>query len=86
MVGFQPGHSHWESSQETRSLIAAVAEGCRKPGIVEFVIQRLIAAFFILLIVECDHVDDSLWVFLLLLLCDAVCFECFLPFPGKALR
>ena len=63
-------------------LLCAVVE----PGIVEFMIERLVAALFVLLVVECDHVNDGLRVFLLLLLCDAVGFERLLPFSGKALK
>lgn len=41
-------------------------------GIVEFVVRPVIAAFLVVLIPECDDVDDGLRVLLLLLLRDAV--------------
>lgn len=59
-------------------LLRAVVE----PGVVKLMIKRFVASLFILLIVKCDNINNSLRIFLLFLLSDAVGFQRSLPFFG----
>lgn len=77
----QRSRRHIASGTELLLLLRTVIE----PGVVELVIQRLITALLILFVVECDHVNDSLWVFLLLLLGNTICLERFLPLLRETL-
>jgi hypothetical protein len=52
---------------------------------VEFVIEIIIAARVRVLLVECNDVNDCLWVFLLLLFGNSVGLQCSLPFLGQTL-
>jgi hypothetical protein len=55
-------------------------------SIVEFVVCVIVAArVSSILIEECHHIDDSLWVLSLLLLGDTIGLQCPLPLLGKTL-
>ena len=50
--------------------------------IVEFVVRPVVASIVIVLVEECDHIDNRLWVLLLFLFGDTIRLKRALPFPG----
>ena len=52
---------------------------------IELVISPVITAIVVVLIEECDNIDNGLWVLLLFLLGNAIGLQSPLPFLGKSL-
>lgn len=49
--------------------------------VIELVVRPVITAIVIVLVEECDNIDDGLGILFLLLFGDAVCLKRALPFP-----